>query len=266
MLALVGMAFGATKKDVPTRIEVQEVQKGTHKTTTKRAALPKLVLPNITALVKREWKVDRETLSSQQRKSAGVLAFFEGKGKWLRATRHEKCWQVPWQRSCTVARATYRLHTALGRVATRRLMFELPLTNDWNTAVNISQRVYPGTAGRLDQIADHEGGRGAWVWYSGMCSSPPCYWTGHHLGNDPYGDDAVGGNLQFRYSTFIIYYPQMLRDLRRRGYLLPDLGWARPYVVAGASTGYGPWLSPLGQALTAAYMHYYGKQGSHWNF
>lgn len=140
----------------------------------------------------------------------------------------------------------------------------LPLTNDWVTAVRIAQRPYPGTEARALAISRHEGGSGPWVWYSGMCSNPPCLWTGRHLGNDPFGDDAVGGPEQFRYSTFIVYWPSVLADLKRRGFIVPDLGWARPYVVAGASTGYGPWLSPLGQALTVTYMHYYGKQGHHW--
>lgn len=256
MLALVGMAFGATKKDVPTRIEVQEVLKEAKATKkeTKRVALPKLVLPNIPALVKREWKVDRKTLSAQQHKSAAVLAFFDGKGKWLRATRHEKCWQVPWQRSCTMARATYRLHTALGRVATRRLMFELPLTHDWQTAVRIAQRAYPGTQDWMLSISDREGGWGTWVWYGGRP------WSGYHIGNDFLGADTVGGWMQFRYSTFAPYWRAAQADLKRRGYLIPELGMP----PEGGPTMYSGWLSPLGQALTAGYMRYYGKDGCHW--
>lgn len=134
----------------------------------------------------------------------------------------------------------------------------LPLTNDWQTAVRIAQRPYPGTAERALAISRHEGGSGKWVWWGGRP------WTGRHIGDDPWGDDTVGGWEQFRYSTFIVYWPSVVADLKRRGFIVPDLGWARPTVKAGASTGYGPWLSPLGQALTVAYMHYYGKQGRHW--
>lgn len=134
----------------------------------------------------------------------------------------------------------------------------LPNTNDWVTAVRIAQRPYPGTAARALAISRHEGGSGAWVWWGGRP------WTGRHIGDDPWGDDTVGGWEQFRYSTFIVYWPDVLADLKRRGFIVPYLGWARPSVVAGASTGYGPWLSPLGQALTVAYMHFYGRQGCHW--
>jgi hypothetical protein len=262
-LLLVGVALGATKKDPPTRIEVQQVTKA--KGSAKKAEVIRpLVLPNIHAVVKQMWKVDRKTLAVQQKKSATVLAFFDGKGRWLRAPRHKKCWEVPWQRSCTVARAAYRLHEQIGRVTTMRLMHELPLTNDWLTAVRLVQRVYPGTADWMLAISDREGGWGPWVWYSGMCSNPPCLWTGHHLGADPFGDDAVGGPMQFRYSTFAPYWRAATQDVKARGFMLPDLGWARPRVEYGASTGYGPWLSPLGQAITAGYMRYHHRDGCHW--
>lgn len=261
MLALVGMAFGATKRDVPAKIEVQQVHKAKAKAATRaHVALPRLVLPNISALTKKMWKVDRSTLAVQQHKSATVLAFFDGKGKWIRATRHKKCSEVPWQRSCTVARATYRLHLAIGKVATRRLIYELPSTNDWVTAVQIAQRPYPGTSSPLMSISDREGGWGPWVWYHRACSNPPCLWHGYHVGNDYLGADTVGGWMQFRYSTFAPHWRAAEADLKRRGFLIPPMQMP----PEGGPSKYAAWLSPLGQALTAGYMFYYGKQGCHW--
>lgn len=159
---------------------------------------------------------------------------------------------MPWQRSCTVARASYRLHRALGEVATRRLMSELPPTNDWRTAVRIVQRIYPGTESWMLSISDREGGWGPWVWYGGRG------WNGYHVGDDFLGADTVGGWMQFRFSTFAPYYRGMVKDLRARGITLPV------FPDRGGPAIYQPWLDPLGQALTAGYMRYYGKDGCHW--
>jgi hypothetical protein len=227
----------------------------------KKSSLSALRLPDISAMTKALWKADRKILPKQRWKSATVIAFFNGKGKWLRATRHEKCWEVPWQRSCTVARASYRLHSALAAVATRRLLYELPLTNDWLTALKIAQRPYPGTYDDGYRISDREGGFGAWVWYSGACSDPPCLWHGYHVGGDNVsGADTVGGWVQFRWSTFYPYWRQAKADLERRGFIIPLMKMP----PEGGPSKYAPWLSPLGQALTFTYMHYYGKQGCHW--
>lgn len=226
---------------------------------------PPLKLPNIHRVTRELLSAERSSVQKQLVASRNVLRFWSNH-KWILAPRKEKCWEVSWQRSCTVARHSLRLHTTLALTAKNRLGRMLPNTNDWGVALRIAQGPYPGTYRRGMQIADHEGSRGVWRWWGGSCSDPPCLWRGYHIGNDPWGDDTVGGNAQFRYSTFIVYWPAVVKDLKRRGFIIPDLGWARPYVVAGASTGYGPWLSPLGQALTLAYMHYYGKQGRHWNF
>lgn len=144
------------------------------------------------------------------------------------------------------------------KVEARLSYFTLPNTNDWVTAVRIVQRVYPGTSSRLLSISDREGGRGLWVWYGGDT------WHGYHIGNDFLGDDTVGGWLQYRYSTFIGHWHGAVKDLRRRGYHFPDLGWARPRVKFYVGTGYGPWLSPLGQALAGGWAHWSGNAGCHW--
>lgn len=223
---------------------------------------PRLVLPDIAALTKEAMQMDRSLLGKQRWKSATVLAFYKNhKHRWLLAPNKTKCWEVPWQRSCTIARASVRLHTALAQVATRRLLYELPLTNDWLTAVRIAQRAYPGTEPILRSLSDREGGWGRWVWYSGACSNSPCLWRGYHVGGDNVsGADTVGGWMQFRYSTFAPYWRQAQADLKRRGFLLPEI----PMPPEGGPIRYAGWLSPLGQALTAGYMHYYGKAGCHW--
>lgn len=238
-----------------------EVKVGKVERKTAARILPRLKLPDFDALTKQAWKVERKLMSAQQRKSAAVVAFFDGRGKWLLATRHEKCAEIPWQRSCTMARASFKLHKELLRISTRRLLYELPTTNDWLTALRIVQRPYPGTYDQGYRISDREGGFGPWVWYSGTCSDPPCLWHGYHVGGDNVtGDDTVGGWVQFRWSTFYPYWRAAKADLERRGFIIPLM----PMPPEGGPSKYAPWLSPLGQALTVAYMHYYGKQGSHW--
>lgn len=130
----------------------------------------------------------------------------------------------------------------------------IPLINDWVTAVRWVQRIYPGTADWMLYISDREGGHGPWVWYGGR------HWSGYHVGGDFLGADTVGGWMQFRYSTFAPYWRGAIKDLRARGYILPDI----PMPPEGGPTQYAGWLSPLAQALTAGYMKYYGREGCHW--
>jgi hypothetical protein len=248
-LVFASAAFAQIHDQPQAKVTAVETQT---KVASKKVVPPKLVLPDIRALTAKAMKAERSLLVEQRRKSATVLAFWNGKGKWLRATRHEKCWEVPWQRSCTVARASYRLHSALGQGVTRRLLYELPLTNDWQTAVRVAQRVYPGTSSWMLSISDREGGWSAWVWYGGRT------WNGYHVGDDFLGADTVGGWMQFRFSTFAPYYRGMVKDLKARGYTLP------PFPNRGGPAIYQPWLDPLGQALTAGYMKYYDKEGCHW--
>jgi hypothetical protein len=128
----------------------------------------------------------------------------------------------------------------------------IPATNDWVTAVRIVQKIYPGTSDWMLYISKREGGYGPWVWYGGR------HWSGYHIGNDFLGADTVGGWMQFRYSTFAPYWRQAQEDLRRRGFILPDIP------NYGGPAQYQAWLWPLGQALTAGYMRYTGKDGCHW--
>jgi hypothetical protein len=218
-----------------------------------RPPLPKLVLPDVSARVRSLARVDRSLLPAQLRKSEQVIAFF-AKRRWVTAPAKQKCWDVPWQRTCTVARAQLRLHHELAETAAYRLDHELPLINDWKTAVRWVQRIYPGTESWMLYISDREGGWGPWVWYGGS------HWYGHHIGNDFLGADTVGGWMQFRYSTFAPYWRHAQFDLARRGYVVPFI----PMPAAGGPSKYAAWLSPLGQALTAGYMRYTGRDGCHW--
>jgi hypothetical protein len=131
----------------------------------------------------------------------------------------------------------------------------LPDPDDWVTAVRAVQRVYPGTESWLLSCSDAESdSHGPWVWFRGRP------WRGYHIGNDYLGMDTVGGWMQFRWTTFKPYWygywgaAGALADTRTRGFIVPDLG-----------EGYGPWLRPLGQALTAGYMRFTGRDGHHWS-
>lgn len=215
--------------------------------------LPRLVLPNFAARIQALQRADRSMLPSRVRKSSQVLAFFKARS-WMAAPRRAKCREVPWQRTCTLARAEIRLYVAMKKVAKRRLEHEIPLINDWRTAVIWVQRIYPGTESWMLYISDREGGWGPWVWYGGR------RWGGYHVGDDFLGADTVGGWMQFRYSTFAPYWRGAQKNLRSRGYEVPFI----PMPAAGGNPKYAAWLSPLGQALTAGYMRYYGKDGCHW--
>ena len=214
---------------------------------------PPLDLPDIKGFMWRIKRAERASLAPQLKKSRQVVAFFQNpQHRWMVAPSQTKCWTVPWQRLCTLARAKLRLNHQLAETAQWRLDHELPNINDWKTSVRFIQRIYPGTSSWLLYISDREGGYGPWVWYGGR------HWSGYHIGNDFLGSDTVGGWMQFRFSTFAPYYRGMVKDMTRRGYILPQ--WPN----RGGPLVYQPWLDPLAQALTAGYMRYYGKDGCHW--
>lgn len=251
VLVSIGLAAGPDETRVMPPTPHAQVAKRTVSAT--HRVLPKLVLPNISREVRRLQAADRAVAARQLTASQNVIRFWSNH-QWILAPRKDKCWQVPWQRSCTVARASLRLHTKLSEAARVKLDREIPLINDWLTAVHWVQRIYPGTESWMRYISDREGGWGPWVWYGGRT------WSGYHVGNDFLGADTVGGWMQFRYSTFAPYWRGAQKDLRARGYLIPSI----PMPAAGGPSEYAAWLSPLGQALTAGYMRYYGKDGCHW--
>lgn len=171
--------------------------------------------------------------TAQQRlhKSESVVRFFTNPNhSWLLATRKDKCWEVPWQRSCLIARKLVVVHRTR-TIELRRLMFRtIPTTNDWRTAVRVTQRVFPGTESWLLYISDREGGWGPFVM--------------NHQGS------GAGGWMQFLASTFYGYNDAARQAVAARGF---DVD---PAVFE--------WHNPLGQALTAGYMRYTGRDGCHW--
>lgn len=203
----------------------------------------------------------RAVVLERVRRASNTIAFFE-RIEWVLAPRKARCSEVPWKRSCLTARKLVFQRFQQRERDQRWLYTHLPKTNDWVTAVKIAQRPYPGTAGWLLGCSAAESSHGRPVWHRASGR----YWDPKvgHVGYDSTGD-VVFGNMQIRFTTFRPVWPQMLRDLKRRGFHPPELGWIRTRVVVGASTGYGPWISPLGQALVAGYMRYYGKDGHHWS-
>lgn len=193
----------------------------------------------------------RSTQAIQLRHAQNVVAFFDNHS-WLLAPKHQKCSMVPWQRSCRTARKLSSFYSARVPILQRQMWYVIPSTNDWRTAVRIAQRAYPGTESWMLYISHREGGYGPWVWYGGR------RWAGYHIGNDYLGADTVGGWMQFRFSTFAPYWRGAEKDLQQRGFQLPRIP------DRGGAAEYQPWLDPLGQALTAGYMRYYGKDACHW--
>lgn len=103
-------------------------------------------------------------------------------------------------------------------------------TNNWKTAVQLTQRVYPGTYSWLMTCSASEGGHGRFVY--------------NHQGS------GAGGWMQFMSGTFYAYVDHAFRDVRRRGFKV--------------SRKHRSWHSPLGQALTAGYMRYTDRYRGHW--
>jgi len=130
----------------------------------------------------------------------------------------------------------------------------------WVEAMRYVQRIYPDTYDWLNYISDREGCTGrtqfdcTLVWYG---NRP---WRGYHIGDDFLGADTVIGPMQFRYSTFAPYWRAAKENLRARGFIIP----AFKMPAAGGDPKYAAWLSPMGQALTAGYMKWAGREGCHW--
>lgn len=208
-----------------------------HKLTVSLRPAP-LVLPNVRALTRALASKPKPVLERQSILSARVISFWNGKGKWIRATRHTKCWEVPWQRSCTVARASYRLHTSLRQTAERRL-WELErtiqMTDNWTRAMHYAQRPFPGTLEWLSFISNRE---------CRACFTVPGGFVCNYEGS------GACGPVQFMEGTFYGHADDAKAYLAAHGYIVDPSVW--------------DWHNPLGQALTAAYMRYTHQDGCHW--
>ena len=106
----------------------------------------------------------------------------------------------------------------------------IPTTGDWQTSVRLVQRVFPGTASWLLYISHREGGWGSFKMN--------------------YQGSGCGGWMQFMPSTYYAYAPAAFAAVRSRGFTVDPAN--------------NDWRSPLGQAITAGYMKWAGREGCHW--
>lgn len=106
----------------------------------------------------------------------------------------------------------------------------IPSTGDWSRAVELVQRIYPGTSGWLLSCSSGEGGHGRFVL--------------NHQGS------GAGGWMQFLSSTFYSHYRAAFADARAKGFVIDRV--------------HESWYDPIGQAVTAAHMRTHG-QSSHWD-
>lgn len=192
----------------------------------------KLLLVTLAALALTTAAHAGETRTQQQQKlthSTHVIRFFQNH-HWMLATQHTHCTDVPWTQTCRIARGLHAKHQARAATLRNSLWRTLPHTNDWRTSVTLTQRIYPGTSQWLLFISAREGGYGRFVM--------------NHQGS------GAGGWMQFMRSTFYAYMDDARQSVNARGFTVPANIWT--------------WTHPLGQALTAGYMRYTGRDGCHW--
>jgi len=121
-----------------------------------------------------------------------------------------------------------------------------PGNRAWLRAVVEVQRPFPGTASWLVSCSDAEGGHGRWVGYGGQGYS---VWLRD--------SDTVGGNMQFRWSTFKGMFRNALEHVVDHGYKVPSH-------LRDPSNDI-TWRSALGQAMAAGWARYTGNDNSHWS-
>lgn len=121
----------------------------------------------------------------------------------------------------------------------------LTWTTDWQTAVRVVQRAYPGSAGWLLACSSSEGGHGPWVWRGGEPLRVSA--TGEVL--NPHGN-VPGGPLQYFQRTFWTDYRAAVADLMGRGYQIPN--------------GSSSWFSMLGQAIAGGWAYGHARPSGKW--
>lgn len=198
-----------------------------------------LKLPNFQARTTSFLSAEKALIAPQMKKSEQVVRFFESrKHHWMLATRHAKCWGVPWQRACTAARANLRLHQALVKIGKQRIWeFQRTIENtgNWTRAMQYAQRPFPGTLDWLSFISNRE------------CRA--CYTVdGGFVCN--YQGSGACGPMQFMSGTFYGHADDARAWLDSHGYIVAPEVW--------------DWHNALGQALTAAFMRYTHIDGCHW--
>lgn len=227
---VVGGARTETTMTLPIRVEASVVKKAVVSRVERRQLVK---FRNTVVVFRRKTWVCQDTLGVKRSRSSSSV--------WALPTSvpYRQWTAMMWKQRASSCQAALDLRT-------------IPLTSDWVSAVEMVQRIYPGTQDWMLSISDREGGWGRWVWYGGRS------WSGYHIGDDFLGADTVGGWMQFRFSTFDPYWRAAREDLRRRGFVVPV------FPDRGGPAKYQPWLDPVGQALTAGYMKWSGREGCHW--
>jgi len=108
-------------------------------------------------------------------------------------------------------------------------------TDNWVRAMRSAQRPFPGTHSWLRAISGREC-RSCWTTPGGFICN--------------YQGSGACGPMQFMAGTFYGYADDARAAVKRRGFLVAEAVWN--------------WRNPLGQALTAAYMRFTGRDGCHW--
>ena len=147
-----------------------------------------------------------------------------------------------WQARARSAKRTLVRHLSLVSQLTLRDFPFCDGCHAWHKAVSEVQRVFPGTESWLLSCSAAEGGHGRWVGYSGVAYST---WLRD--------SDTVGGNLQYRFSTFKGMYRRAVDYATGRGFRVPRMDLT------------SAWRSALGQALAGAWARYTGNDDSHWS-
>lgn len=99
-----------------------------------------------------------EQLGLRLQKSESVIRFFKHPDhKWLLATRKEKCWQVPWQRSCRIARHVFQKHWERATSLRARLFPPVPV-GETQIRAWMEQRIGKTSADCLAAIINMENG------------------------------------------------------------------------------------------------------------
>lgn len=135
------------------------------------------------------------------------------------------------------------------RVRAKWLAFHLPQTNDWQTAVNIVQRVWPGTKKWLLSCSTGEGGHSYWKWNGGAPFASSAHGSG------------AGSWMQYLNTTFISHFNAAYQLARSRRLPLP-LRPARtlaPYSPSEVDRSRSQWTSPLAVAFAAGWARYIGN-------
>lgn len=167
-----------------------------------------------------------------------AITFYRGKYRQHRE-RMSLSGPVPrvWYQDCAAVRRRAGEWREKAKSARELLMshYTIANTDNWVRAMRYAQKPFPGTRSWLEFISSREC-RACWTTPGGFICN--------------YQGSGACGPMQFMSGTFYGYADDARAHLNARGYLVAREVW--------------DWRNPLGQALTAAYMRYTGRDGCHW--